>query len=112
MYEYAATIIRVVDGDTFHAQLDLGCDVHVNLTIRFARINAPEMSTPGGPVAKAYVEQWVAAQGGKVVLRTAKDKRENYGRYLAEVFASPLGAGPSLNQILLDNGLAEPYPKR
>jgi endonuclease YncB( thermonuclease family) len=110
MYEYTAQVIRVVDGDTLHAEVDLGCDVRIALTIRLARLNAPEMRTPQGPPAKAFTEAWVAAHGSAVILRTIKDRREKYGRYLAEVLSGVGSDALSLNQALLDGGFAVPYP--
>ena len=42
MYTYKAKLLRVVDGDTCDAQIDLGFDVSVKKRIRFAGLNAPE----------------------------------------------------------------------
>jgi micrococcal nuclease len=49
MYEYHCEVMRVVDGDTLHLDVDLGCDVHTLMTVRLDGIDAPEMRTaPGG----------------------------------------------------------------
>tara|TARA_R110002020_G_scaffold29814_10_gene94205 strand:- start:483 stop:863 length:381 start_codon:yes stop_codon:yes gene_type:complete len=45
MYNYNATCVRVVDGDTIDAMIDLGFGVHVKKRIRLAGINAPESRT-------------------------------------------------------------------
>ncbi len=45
MYNYNAKCIRVVDGDTIDAEIDLGFDVKVKKRIRLAGINAPESRT-------------------------------------------------------------------
>lgn len=79
MYEYAASILKVVDGDTVHADLDLGLDARMRTTLRLAGINAPELSTQAGPPARAFL-QYLLATGGPLVVRTVKDKREKYGR--------------------------------
>jgi endonuclease YncB( thermonuclease family) len=107
MYEYRATIIRVVDGDTVHALVDLGCDVEIALTIRLAGIDCPELGTPEGAAAKEYAEEWFAAAGPSLVLNTVKDKREKYGRYLG-YFRDATGC---LNAELLTSGHAVPYPQ-
>jgi micrococcal nuclease len=39
---YNARLIRVVDGDTIDANIDLGFDVSVKKRIRFMGVNAPE----------------------------------------------------------------------
>ena len=41
MYEYKAKLIRVIDGDTIDALIDLGFDVWVKKRIRLYGIDAP-----------------------------------------------------------------------
>lgn len=88
MYEYQATIDKVIDGDTVHVTIDLGMDCAIKTTIRVSGINAPEMSTEEGKAAKAFALSLLPV-GEKVVLRTIKDKREKYGRYLGVIITSP-----------------------
>ena len=45
MYEYQAELMRVVDGDTIDARIDLGFNVWVKKRIRMSGINAPESRT-------------------------------------------------------------------
>ena len=45
MYYYNAVLVRVVDGDTIDAIIDLGFDVQVKKRIRLSGINAPESRT-------------------------------------------------------------------
>ena len=45
MYNYNATCVKIVDGDTIDAMIDLGFGVHVKKRIRLAGINAPESRT-------------------------------------------------------------------
>jgi endonuclease YncB( thermonuclease family) len=107
MYEYRATIVRVVDGDTVHALVDLGCDVQIALTIRLAGIDCPELGTPKGAAAKEYAEEWFATAGTDLVLHTVKDSREKYGRYLGYFYDDHDNC---LNAELLTNGHAVRYP--
>ena len=108
VYERTCTVVRVVDGDTLHVAADLGLDVSMNLTLRLYGIDAPEMSTEAGHVSKAFVETWVAANGPVFSLRTVKDRREKYGRYLADLV--PQYGGPmSLCSALLATGNAKVY---
>jgi len=47
-----------------------------------------------------------------LIVRTVKDRKEKYGRYLAELFlvgADGQPAATSVNQTLLSNGHARPY---
>jgi endonuclease YncB( thermonuclease family) len=111
MYDYVAQVIRLVDGDTMHLQVDPGLDIRVNLIIRLWGLNAPEMSTDTGKAAKAWVEQWLAehAPTGLIVLHTIKDKREKYGRYLGIVYPAMGTMASSLNDEMLAAGQAVPY---
>lgn len=117
MSQYAATVIRVVDGDTTYFDVDLGFSIRMNLEVRFKGINAPEtrgVSREAGPKTKAFVEQ-ALPPGAIVILNTFKT--EVYGRYLADIYYLP-GAktrddvkarGILLNKELVDKGLAVPY---
>lgn len=108
-YEYAATILKVVDGDTVHAELDLGLDVKVRTTLRLAGINAPELSTKDGPPARAYL-QYLLATGGPLVVRTVKDKREKFGRYLATILlVQKNGTLIDVNDRMVKDGYALVY---
>lgn len=88
MYEYFATIDKVVDGDTVHVTIDLGLDCAIKATIRISGIDAPEISTDAGKAAKEYASSLLPV-GERVVLRTIKDKREKFGRYLGIILTGP-----------------------
>ena len=45
MFEYNAKVIRVVDGDTIDAMVDLGFSTFKKVRIRMHGINAPESRT-------------------------------------------------------------------
>ena len=87
MYEYNATMVRVIDGDTLEVVIDLGFKVAVRETVRLAGINCPERDTDAGKAATKAVEEWFADQGSRCVIRTAKPEgqTEKFGRYLAQV---------------------------
>src|SRR6476660_809778 len=108
-FTYGAWLTALVDGDTLHCGIDLGCDVAITATVRFYGINAPEMSTAAGTVAKAYAADWFAAHcpDGKFVLATVKDRREKYGRYLGVIY--PVGSVQSLNDLMVSSGNAVAY---
>jgi micrococcal nuclease len=104
MYEYAATVLKVVDGDTVHAELDLGIDVRIRLVLRLVGINAPELRTAAGPPARQHLIDLIPS-GGAVVVRTVKDHTEKFGRYLAVLLAD----GVNLNQKMIEDGFAVAY---
>ena len=104
MYEYKATVDRVVDGDTIVCTLDMGFNIFIKEKFRLAVIDAPETSTPEGKAVKVLVSDMLT--GKAVVLQTAK--QDKYGRWLATV----LLAGLNINQWLLDNGHAKLYGEK
>lgn len=111
-YPRTCAVLRVVDGDTLHVVADLGCDLTLTMVLRLYGLNAPERGTPEGAAASDYVRRWVANHGPVFELLTAKDKREKYGRYLADLvpLAAPAGAAaPTLCAALLDSGNAVTY---
>ncbi len=83
MYEYIAKVTRVIDGDTIEVEIDLGFKIKHTTILRLSGINAPELRTPEGVAAKAWLVQRI--EGKSVAVRTFKDKKEKYGRYLALV---------------------------
>jgi micrococcal nuclease len=107
LYVYRAKVIKVVDGDTLDLSVDLGMEITKSTRVRLIGINCPETNTPEGKQAKAYVEAWCLSNP-EVLIHTTKDRKEKYGRYLATV-VSPGIQGQTLNQLLLDVGLAAHY---
>lgn len=85
MYEYKAEVIRVIDGDTVHLMVDLGMDVKVACKCRLWGINAPELNTQDGKYASAYLAGLLSKRQSWIV-KTFKDKREKYGRYLVSIY--------------------------
>ena len=108
-YRYLATVTRVVDGDTFHADVDLGFYCWQQLTFRLARINTPEIKgeeRDQGLLAKEYVQRRL---DGQTVLLDVRKGTEKYGRWLAEVWYNDGKIWRNLNNDLLDQGLAKLY---
>lgn len=112
MYVYRVEVLKVVDGDTVHARVDLGFDVRQDMTLRLAGINAPEMGATAGVAAKEFLQSLLAALGGKLFLQSVKDRREKYGRYLGTLWAADPGSPlqqTSLNAQMVEAGHAVVY---
>lgn len=105
MYEYAATVQRVVDGDTVDLMVDLGFDTHRFDRFRLYGINAAEHGTPSGNAATAYLKGILTA-GLTVTATTHKDKFDKYGRMLAVLTTAD---GKSVNDEMVASGHAAPY---
>lgn len=108
MYEYKAKIKDVHDGDTVTALVDLGFRTQIEIKVRFYGINAPELK--GETKDKALLSKNRVIElilNKDVIIKTHKDKQEKYGRWLGEIYIPNLL--PSINQVLLNEGLAIPY---
>lgn len=91
MFTYAAKLIEVIDGDTVDLLIDLGFGVHVREKVRLYGIDAPEMLSEAGKIAKAYLESLLGATNELYVatrkmVRKPKEKTDKYGRYLAVLY--------------------------
>jgi endonuclease YncB( thermonuclease family) len=119
LYTYRAKATQVVDGDTFHALIDLGFGTTLAQRVRLRRIDAPEIyykdsatekadpslsqtTTQGGEGldAKAALEDILARDQGRVILQSRE--LDQHGRPIADVWVE----GKSIDQELLDQGLA------
>lgn len=107
MYEYQAGLISIHDGDTLHLAVDLGCEITLEMTVRLYGLNAPELPSQAGLRARNFVTDWFSRRPWPYHVRTIKDHKEKYGRYLA-VISHP-GTGAELNTDLLSSGNAVPY---
>ena len=109
MYEYKATIVKVVDGDTVDVDIDLGFDVWLrNQRIRLYGIDTPECRQRNkagkahGLLAKAYVQKALVV-GEVYALRTRE--KGKFGRYLGEIKVGRT----TINKVLIKEGLAVEY---
>lgn len=114
-YIYRVTILKILDGDTFDVNIDLGFRAHLEERVRLAAIDAPPLGEDGGREAFEYVREQMA-KAKTVVVRTGKE--DKHGRYVMHVFYSleedttkerVFQTGRWLNQELLNLGLARIY---
>lgn len=97
-----AEVLRVVDGDTI--EISLGDEVE---DVRYIGVDTPESVTPGEPVecfgkrASAYNQRLVAGRDVRLVFD--RERRDQYGRLLAYVYAGPT----FVNAELVRRGFAQ-----
>jgi endonuclease YncB( thermonuclease family) len=83
VFEFRGKCVRVLDGDTVVAWLDLG-DGHLLATkVRFEHVNCPELSADGGPEAAFFtrtlmLDKWITVH--------TRSRREENGRLLASPY--------------------------
>ena len=92
MHQYKAQVKAVIDADTIDVLIDLGFGVHTMQRLRLYGIDAPEMKTEAGKIAKEYVKSVLLGADASmfVYVRTFKDKKDKYGRKLAVVYFDPV----------------------
>lgn len=106
LFTYQPKEIQVIDGDTLDIVLDLGFHITHKIRVRLKGINAPEMRTEEGKKSKQFVIDWLK-KNPLVVVKTFKDKKEKYGRYLATILSDSLGTPTTeLNAALVSSGNA------
>lgn len=117
MYEYRATIRKIVDGDTVDCDIDCGFDIVLsNQRIRLYGIDTPESRTRDleekkfGKLASRYIEEHVDV-GETFTLRTHKDGKGKYGRILGELvcYVPEFDREMSLNTAMIQKNLAVAY---
>jgi micrococcal nuclease len=103
-YCYGATIVKVYDGDTVTAVVDLGFKIKMTIRVRLAGINAPEVrgaSREEGLKTRDYLRGLILNK--KVMIKTQKDKKGKYGRYIGVLYIND----KNINELLVENQLAE-----
>ena len=106
LYKYNAIVVRVVDGDTVDLNVDLGFHTFLKIRTRLLGINAPEVSTEEGRIARDKLRQQLAV-GEPVNVTTFKDPTDKFGRWLATIYRK--GSIDSVQEWMLSQGLAAPY---
>jgi micrococcal nuclease len=97
-YKYRAKVVRVVDGDTVDLEVDLGFDVKLSGRFRLRGLDAPEIRTDAGKVSASRLKELLPV-GQAVVVESAKDKREKYGRYLGVIFVGEKNVNLEMVQL-------------
>ena len=117
MYEYRATLLKIVDGDTVDVSIDLGFGVVLaNQRVRLYGIDTPESRTRDleekkcGKLAAKYIQDHIKV-GSTFTLRTHLDGKGKYGRILGELvcFVPEFDREMSLNDTMIIKKLAVKY---
>ena len=111
MYSYKAKLVRVVDGDTIDAEIDLGFNVLIRQRIRLYGIDTPESRTRDleekdrGLAAKQRLTELLPKE---FIVKTILNKRGKFGRILGVLFID-IDDEKSINDILVEEGHAVEY---
>ena len=111
-FSYNATVVKIIDGDTVDALVDVGFSIMTKKRIRFLGINTPESRTRDkeekvrGLAAKDRVVELLSENDNKFVIIKSHGVGK-YGRCLGELFVD--GHEESINQVLVNEGHAVEY---
>lgn len=110
LYYYRAIVKSVYDGDTCTVDIDLGLHIWVkDEKLRLNRINAPELKgkqKSKGIKSKEFLKNLILDKS--IIIQTIKDKKEKYGRYLAEIWIKDdKGKLINVNDLMVKNGFAK-----
>ena len=113
MYQYKATITRIIDGDTVDCDIDLGFKVILSKQrIRLYGIDTPESRTRDkvekkyGLLAKKFLVEFVEAEDYQITIETSKGGRGKFGRILGKLVNAD---GVCVNDLMCEVGHAVPY---
>ena len=110
VYEYRATVVKWVDGDTADIEISLGFYVTIRQRVRLYGVNAPESNSgdaaerEAGKAAREFA-QFLAPVDSVVKVATVKDK-DKYGRFLATMTDED---GLNVADALIAHGHGKPY---
>ncbi|MAF24550.1 hypothetical protein CL634_03100 [bacterium] len=119
MYKYKAEVIKVIDGDTLDAMIDLGFNTWIKKRVRLAGIDAHESRTRDkvekmkGLAAKMRLTKVLENSNNEITLTSLGVGK--YGRCLGEVqvvrnyIKSEKYHGKSINKMLVKEGHAKEY---
>ena len=117
MYTYNIELLKVVDGDTIDAKIDLGFDVSIKKRVRFLGVDAPESRTRDleekkkGLAAKDRVKELLE---GANTIQLKSHGVGKYGRCLGELHIDVVDGKEkmtleSVNELLIKEGHAVEY---
>ncbi|HEC20536.1 MAG TPA: nuclease [Gammaproteobacteria bacterium] len=115
LYYYRALVQSVYDGDTCTLNIDLGLGTWLHGEhVRLARINCPELrgdERPAGLRARDFVRNVLMPEGQagtEIWIKTLKDKKGKFGRYIADIWVKDANGQPyNLNDTLVAEGHAQ-----
>jgi micrococcal nuclease len=108
-YLYQAEVVEVYDADTATLRVDLGFNITLTERFRLYRINAWEVTGPEKPqglLAKDFFLQQCPI-GSTVWIKTVRNKKGKYGRYLADIYIKTTDNYQCLNDLLVANNHAK-----
>ena len=106
-------ILKVVDGDTIDADIDLGFSISLEKRVRLSGVDTPESRTTDlkekslGLEVKEWLKHKLEGATDILIKTQLPDSTEKYGRILGNLYIN--NEALSLNQQMIDEGYAWTY---
>ena len=95
MYEYACRMIRVINGNTVEADIDLGFEISIRMNIKLYGVSASEQAK----------DELIRLLTKRFVCRTLYNKRGKIGRVLGYVYVEDeTGDLININDVMIAQG--------
>ena len=111
MYNYNAKCIKVVDGDTIDAEIDLGFDIKVTKRIRLGGINAPESRTRNkvekklGIAAKERLKEML--EGAANCFELESTELGKFGRVIGKLHIDKIAGKDVITKVCVNDCLVK-----
>ena len=104
-------VLKVVDGDTIDADIDLGFDISLTKRVRLSGVDTPESRTTDlkektlGLEVKEWLKKNLDGKKNILIKTELPDSTEKYGRILGRLFVDDV----CLNDRMISEGYAWEY---
>jgi micrococcal nuclease len=112
MYTYQCNTLRVIDGNTVDAIIDLGFNVTIRQRIKLYGVNVQDIRSNEESVrqqAIASKTKLTELLGNEFVCETIVNKRGKAGRVMGKLTIDNQNGKVDINQQLIDLGFAERF---
>ncbi len=100
-------VISAYDGDSARLKVDVGFHLTTQISVRLARINAPELGNEGGKESRDFLRVLLKKAMTYDDLTVRTYKTEKWGRWLAELYIGT----ESISDIMVQAEHAVEYVK-
>jgi micrococcal nuclease len=111
MYDYECKLVRVLDGNTIEADIDLGFNITIRQRVRLFGVESPSLQGATEEIresARASRDNLLAILPETFIVETIIKKRGKFGRIMGTLYT--LNADESrtcINDSLIENGFAK-----
>ena len=109
MYRYNARLLRVIEGDTVEARIDLGFNINIEQRIKLYGVTSVP-GTPGEPTPKQRLAEVLDKM---FVVDIMFSKKSKAGRVLGTLYNKKSdGELVNINQFMIDNKYAKEFNEK